>query len=75
MINSEEVKYKGITDLIILKDTGVYSIAVLRFNGTTKYGIRWNGDGNSLGTPTSHGTPTWFILPDEVIDMNIKIKL
>ena len=31
-------------------------------------GIRWNGDEDTKGNPTSRGYPTWFILPEEFHD-------
>lgn len=69
----QNVIYEGITDLVILKETELYSVACFKYDGRPRYGIRWNGEGESLGTPSSHGKATWFILPDEVVDIKIKI--
>ena len=34
-----------------------------------RVGIRWDGKSNKeKGNPTSHGQPTWFLLPHEVVD-------
>ena len=77
MIDPEKVIYNGISDLQVLYNPGSYAIAQLIHNGVKKYAIRWNGteSDESLGTPCSHGKPTWFLLPDEVVETFIKINL
>ena len=77
MIAPETVEYgKVIIKRIIYKEKN-YSIAELSIDNTDKYGIRWNGaeDENSLGTPTAFGKPTWFILPNNVVDAFIRINV
>lgn len=76
MVKPETVIYKGITDLIVLFSNESYSIAVFKWKGQVKYGIRWNGteSEDDKGTPVSHGKPTWFILPYEVVDSFFKIN-
>ena len=56
---------------------GEYAVARLDWNGQPTLGIRWNiaqreasdpdkisGKKICMGEPSSHGYPTWFILPD-----------
>ncbi len=76
MVNPETVTYKGITDLIVLFTNDSYSIAVFKWKGGVKYGIRGNGNESEddKGTPVSHGIPTWFILPNEAVDNFIRIN-
>lgn len=75
MVNPLEVVYSGIENLRILKNTDTYAIARFRYNGIEKYGIRWHGGDDDVGTPSSHGKPTWFILPDEIVVNDIKINV
>ncbi len=51
-------------------DTG-WSLARMLWDGEDALGIRWNGgsEGDSKGQPTSRGYPTWYILPQEVMDV------
>jgi hypothetical protein len=38
--------------------------------------VRWNGDDERpKGNPVSHGMPTWFVLPDEFIDLLLESSL
>lgn len=77
MIDPENVIYKGISELKVLYKTDSYAIASLIYNDKHKYAIRWNGnesDGD-LGTPCSHGKPTWFMLPDELVETFLIVKL
>jgi hypothetical protein len=57
---------------------GSYSVAKMLWEGGKAIGIRWNGEGGSIGTPNAFGNPTWFIMPlglGEVIeDIMNKIK-
>lgn len=75
MADANTVLYKGIKNIDVIKQTEQYSIARFDYYGKRRYGIRWNGGENSVGTPSSHGKPTWFILPDEIVAVNIKIKI
>jgi hypothetical protein len=43
---------------------GGFSVARMLWDGHPAVGIRWNGNGEWVGTPQSRGLPTWFILPD-----------
>lgn len=75
MVNPSEVIYSGIENLRIIKKTDTYAIARFYYNGIPKYGIRWHGGNNDVGTPSSHGKPTWFILPDDIVVNDIKINV
>lgn len=77
MVNPENVIYNNLTDLVVLRKTDRYSISVFKMNGEVKYGIRWNGNESeeSLGTPTAFGKPTWFILPQDVVEYSIRLKI
>ena len=55
-----------------------WSLAKMKWDGEPVVAIRWNGGREkkippsevpSVGTPSSRGYPTWFILPKEVADM------
>ena len=77
MVDPETVVYNSLTNLLILYNNGSYSIAVFKIDGIVKYGIRWNGDESeeSLGTPVSHGKPTWFLLPQDIAVNFLSIKI
>lgn len=77
MIEPEEVQYKSIATPKILYKEKEFAIASFKFNGAQVYGIRWNGAENekSKGTPTAYGKPTWFIIPNKLIDSFIKINI
>ena len=75
MINPSEVVYSGIENLRILKNTEQYAIAIFNYNGKLSYGLRWHGGDGDIGTPSAHGKPTWFILPNDIIVNNIKINV
>ena len=51
---------------VVIQETD-FTIATFVYGETRKIGIRWNetAPGN-LGYPTSHGHPTWFVIPKEV---------
>lgn len=79
MIELEKVEY-GRTKIlqIVYKDKeNKFSIALLSFNDNVVYGIRWNGieSEESKGTPVSYGKPTWFILPNELVESFVKINI
>lgn len=68
-INPENVisPQKKVSNVQVIFDgveTGL-SLARLELEGDPAIGIRWNGGPSNLGTPQSHGNPTWFILPKE----------
>lgn len=44
-----------------------HSLALLTWDNTNVLAIRWNGSDAHPGNPQSHGLPTWFILPDELV--------
>jgi hypothetical protein len=37
-----------------------------------RIGIRWNSRGKTIGNPTSHGKPTWYLLPHELVGAVLK---
>lgn len=57
MINPSEVVYSGIDNLRILTNTEKYAIAIFNYKGKLSYGIRWHGEEDDVGTPSSHGKP------------------
>ena len=75
MVNPFDVVYSGIDNLKILKNTETYAIAIFNYKGKLSYGIRWHGEDDNVGTPSAFGKPTWFILPDEVVNNYIKIDV
>lgn len=48
----------------VVYKTEYWAIVTLDYEDAPSLGIRWFDDG--IGTPTSHGYPTWFIIPDEL---------
>lgn len=57
------------------------SVAIIDWEGEPRLAMRWNVAGNEwndpekksgaklcVGMPTSRGYPTWFVLPDEMVD-------
>jgi hypothetical protein len=53
----------------VLVTTEEWSLALGRWDGQLRLACRWNGsEEQPKGNPTSHGNPTWFMLPDEFID-------
>jgi hypothetical protein len=63
---------------------GRYSVAKLKWNNKDVIGIRWNVSENEanhpdkisglkvcLGEPNSHGNSTWFIVPDDLLNVLI----
>lgn len=59
---------KNIKDVKVLytDETDNFSIASVFWNDKKRIAIRWNGEGNALGYPHSHGNPTWFIIPKKI---------
>ncbi|MDR3750429.1 MAG: hypothetical protein P4K94_02985 [Terracidiphilus sp.] len=46
-----------------------WSVARLKWDGSSVVGIRWNGDRTSTkGLPQTRGNPTWFVVPNELAD-------
>jgi hypothetical protein len=55
-----------------------WSLARMKWDGESVVAMRWNGGREKkippsevpgIGTPSSRGYPTWFILPQEVAEM------
>ena len=72
MVEVVEVIYDG-------QANPAYSLAVIKWEGDYKLGIRWNiaysewgdyrkqnGRDGCIGNPQSRGIPTWFVLPDDI---------
>ena len=70
----------AIEDLEVVYDGGEHnwSLAKMKWYGEPVVAMRWNGGREKrippsevpgVGTPSSRGYPTWFILPQEVADM------
>lgn len=54
----------------VLVETEDWSLAVGEWDGQRRLAARWNGDDERpKGNPVSHGMPTWFMLPNEFIDL------
>lgn len=66
-IRNLEVLYNGGAQ----DDDSGWSLARMLWDGEEALGIRWNGgsEGDSKGQPTSRGYPTWYILPQEIMDV------
>ncbi len=49
-------------------DGAAFSIAVMKWNGVPRVGLRWNNCGkNGMGYPVgTFGKPQWFIIPKEI---------
>jgi hypothetical protein len=46
-----------------------WSLALGEWDGGRCLAARWNGDDDRpKGNPVSHGMPTWFVLPNELVD-------
>ena len=77
MVEPEKVEYGKTKVLKLVHNEDKFSIALLSFNDNVVYGMRWNGieSEKSKGTPVSHGKSTWFILPNELVEGFIKIKV
>lgn len=77
MVNPQDVNYGNTKVLQIIYKEDDFSVALLLFNNNSVYGIRWNGNEskNSKGTPTAFGKPTWFILPNKLVESFIKINV
>ncbi|QIK86545.1 hypothetical protein G7061_07950 [Erysipelothrix sp. HDW6B] len=58
----------------ILHDQGMsddegkrYCLALVEYDGTNRYAIRWNGSAKETwGFPSVGNTSTWFVLPSEI---------
>lgn len=74
----------AVSDLDVIYDGGDSSVSVakLKWYGDQKTGIRWNvgmrewndpskkAGKECVGVPSSRGYPTWFVIPDELLDKN-----
>ncbi len=55
-----------------------WSAAEGTYNGQPRLGIRWNGNEDRHGFPTSFGSPVWFLIPEELEDavrMAVKVMV
>jgi hypothetical protein len=60
----------------VVREKPDWSLAVGEWDGRRCLAARWNGDDDRpKGNPVSHGMPTWFILPDELIDLLLAADL
>lgn len=51
-----------------------WALAVGKWDGRIRLACRWNGDEESpKGNPVSHGVPTWFVLPDDLVEPILSI--
>ena len=48
---------------VLYIDAEKWSIAKGRWEGDPAVAIRWDGDDDALGYPSSAGHPVWFVLP------------
>jgi hypothetical protein len=56
--------------LVCDRGPGEWSIALLRNSANQEYfGLRWNGEEDENGYPTSRGKPVWFSLPGEISEV------
>ena len=65
---SNKIK-SGSVEVIVGEHEGAYfSIAILKWAGESRVGIRWNNSGSKQkGYPVgAYGHPQWFILPKEI---------
>lgn len=77
-------KVAGISNMEVLYDGGPgdpdnddyrWSAAIFDWYGKQELGLRWNGhSGGMAGNPQSRGMPTWFIVPDELVEA-LKIEI
>ena len=60
----------AVANLNVLHNNGGWAVAELDWNGESALGLRWNGSDqeSGCGTPQSRGIPTWFIVPNELVD-------
>ena len=75
---------KGLVEVVKViydgQDDPAYSLAIIKWEGDYKLGIRWNiaysewdddrkqkGQDECIGSPQSRGIPTWFLLPDDAM--------
>ena len=46
-----------------------YSIAIGKWDNESCLALRWNAcEGRPIGNPQSRGLPTWFIVPNPLVD-------
>jgi hypothetical protein len=55
-------------EVIYTSPESQWSLATMIYDGRHRIGCRYNGIDNpaSIGHPSTHGTPTWFILPEQL---------
>ncbi len=77
LINSPKGKVDVVKILFDGETDSAYSLAIIKWEGVLKLGIRWNiaegewedakkqqGMAECIGNPQSRGHSTWFVLPD-----------
>ena len=77
LINSPKGKVDVIKVLFDGGENPAYSLAIIKWEGVLKLGIRWNiadsewedakkqnGMAECIGNPQSRGHSTWYVLPD-----------
>ncbi len=71
---------KWVSNLNVIYDGGEHSwsLARMTWDGRESIGLRWNGGSDDkrfpgIGNPQSRGVPTWFILPDELSEIVVKM--
>lgn len=62
-VNSPRTNVKG--PYSVLYKTDYWAIVALKYDNSPCLGIRWF-DEDGKGNPTSHGIPTWFVIPEEL---------
>src|SRR5437016_5701911 len=65
LVHSPKKRWVLIT---VLRQEEQWSVALGRWDGSPRLGIRWNygDDPNDKGNPVSHGMPTWFLVPEDL---------
>jgi hypothetical protein len=54
----------------VLFSNDEWSLAVGKWDGKPRIACRWNGSKKApKGNPCSHGSPTWFMLPNDFVDL------
>lgn len=54
---------------VVVRSTEYWAVVALDYDKEPRLGIRWIDD--EIGTPQSHGFPTWFIVPPDLNKMFI----
>lgn len=54
---------------VVVRSNDFWAVVALDYDKEPRLGIRWIDD--EIGTPQSHGFPTWFIVPPDFNEMFI----